>query len=126
MTELLAYAAARYNYWVYILLMLIGFYAMIAHGNLLKKVIGMNIFQTAIILFFLSTSAKRGGSLPIVGPEALGGGVTPARFMNPLPHALMLTAIVVLVATLGVALAILVKIYRRYRSFEEGVILDRL
>jgi len=125
-TELLAYAAARYNYWVYILLMLIGFYAMVAHGNLLKKVIGMNIFQTAIILFFLSTSAKRGGTLPIVGPEALAGGVAPAQLMNPLPHALMLTAIVVMVATLGVALAVLVKIYRRYRSFEEDVILDRL
>ena len=125
MTELLAYAAARYNYWVYILLMLIGFYAMVAHGNLLKKVIGMNIFQTAIILFFLSTSAKRGGTLPIV-PEALTGGVAPAQLMNPLPHALMLTAIVVMVATLGVALAVLVKIYRRYRSFEEDVILDRL
>lgn len=126
MTEILAYAGARYNYWVYIVLMLIGFYAMIAHGNLLKKVIGMNIFQTAIILFFLSTSAKRGGTLPIVARGALEGGLAPARFMNPLPHALMLTAIVVMVATLGVALAVLVKIYRRYRSFEEGVILDRM
>lgn len=126
MTELLAYAAARYNYWIYILLMLVGFHAMIAHGNLLKKVIGMNIFQTAVILFFVSASAKRGGTLPIIPPGTLEGGVDPAAFMNPLPHALMLTAIVVMVATLGVALALLVIIYRRYRSFEEGVILDRM
>ncbi|MFQ5898350.1 MAG: cation:proton antiporter subunit C [Candidatus Methylomirabilia bacterium] len=125
MTELLVYAGARYNYWIYILLMMIGFYAMIAHGNLLKKVIGMNIFQTAIILFFLSTSAKRGATLPIVSHGVLEPGVEPAHFMNPLPHALMLTAIVVMVATLGVALAVLVKIYRTYGSFEEDVILNR-
>lgn len=125
MTELLVYAGARYNYWIYIFLMMIGFYVMIAHGNLLKKVIGMNIFQTAIILFFLSTSAKRGATLPIVSHEALEPGVEPAHFMNPLPHALMLTAIVVMVATLGVALAVLVKIYRTYGSFEEDVILNR-
>lgn len=124
--ELLAYVGARYNYWVYIILMLVGFYTMIAHRNLLKKVVGMNIFQTAIILFFLSTSAKRGATLPILPPGALGDGVAPAGFMNPLPHALMLTAIVVMVATLGVALAVLVRIYRRYRSFDEDVILDRL
>ncbi|MFQ5828463.1 MAG: cation:proton antiporter subunit C [Candidatus Methylomirabilia bacterium] len=125
MTDLLAYAAARYNYWIYIALMMIGFYAMVAHGNLFKKVIGMNIFQTAIILFFLSTSAKRGGTLPIISHEALEAGVAPAHFMNPLPHALMLTAIVVMVATLGVALAVLVRIYRAFGSFEEDVVVDR-
>lgn len=125
MTEALAYVADRYNYWVYVILMLIGFYTMLAHGNLLKKVIGMNIFQTAIILFFLSTSAKRGATLPILSPEAIEDGVAVEQFVNPLPHALMLTAIVVMVATLGVALAVLVKIYRTYRSFDEEVILDR-
>lgn len=126
MTEILAYAGARYNYWVYIVLMLVGFYTMIAHRNLLKKVIGMNIFQTAIILFFLSTSAKLGGTLPIVPPQAIKGGVAAADLMNPLPHALMLTAIVVMVATLGVSLALLVRIFRRYRTFDEDAILDRL
>jgi multicomponent Na+:H+ antiporter subunit C len=123
-TELLAYATARSNYWVYIALMLIGFYVMITHGNLMKKVIGMNIFQTAIILFFLSSSAKREATLPIV-PHA-SGALVAEGYMNPLPHALMLTAIVVMVATLGVALAVLLRIYRTYRSFEEDVILDRM
>ena len=126
MTEILAYAGARYNYWVYIALMLVGFYTMIAHRNLLKKVIGMNVFQTAIILFFLSTSAKLGGTLPIVPSQVTKDGVAAAGLMNPLPHALMLTAIVVMVATLGVALALLVRIFRRYRTFDEDVILDRL
>jgi len=122
-SELLGYALARYAYWVYAVLMLIGFYAMITHGNLLKKLIGMNIFQTAVILFFVSTSVKRGATLPILGH----GAAEPAahQLMNPLPHALMLTAIVVMVGTLGVALAVLIRIHRTYRSFEEDVILDR-
>jgi len=106
--------------------MLIGFYAMIAHGNMLKKLIGMNIFQTAIILFFLSISAKRGATLPIIPPEAVDLGVVPPHFMNPLPHALMLTAIVVMVSTLGVALAVLIRIHRTYRTFEEDAILEQM
>jgi len=121
-----AYAVDRYTYWVYVALMLTGLHAMIAHGNLLKKLIGMNIFQTAIILFFLSISTKRGATLPIVPPEALDPGVAPPHFMNPLPHALMLTAIVVMVGTLGVALAVLIKIHRTYRTFEEGEILRQM
>jgi len=125
-TEFLAYAVERYTYWAYVALMLIGFYAMIAHGNLLKKLIGMNIFQTAIILFFLSISAKRGATLPIIPPEAAELVVAPPHFMNPLPHALMLTAIVVMVGTLGVALAVLIKIHRTYRTFEEDVILRQM
>jgi len=111
-------------YWTAIALMLLGFYAMIAHGNLMKKLIGLNLFQTAVILFFLAGSAKWGALVPIV-PYAPGAPVMPERFMNPLPHALMLTAIVVLVATLGVALALLVRLSRRYGSFEEDAILER-
>lgn len=124
MTEALGYIGDYYNYWIYVILMMIGFFVMIAHGNLLRKVIGMNIFQTAIILFFISTSAKRGATLPVFPGNAIE--TAPAQFMNPLPHALMLTAIVVMVATLGVALAVLVRIYRTYGSFEEDVILDRM
>jgi multicomponent Na+:H+ antiporter subunit C len=111
--------------WPYIaavVLLMVGLYTMIAHRNLLKKLVGMTIFQTAIMLFFLLTSAKRHGTLPIVPP----GAVDPAPYMNPLPHALMLTAIVVMVATTGVALAILIRLYAAYGSLEEDVIAARV
>ena len=113
------YLVSKYNYWGYAVLMMIGVYGMMGKRNLLKKLIGMNIFQTAIILFFVSTGVKREGTLPIV-QEGIAGA---AHYMNPLPHALMLTAIVVTVATTGVGLAILLLIYRRYNTLEEDEIL---
>lgn len=112
----------NYPYWVAVALLMLGLYVMIAQGNLLKKLVGMNIFQTAIILFFLLLSVKRHATLPIVP-----GTVADVRgFMNPLPHALMLTAIVVMVATTGVALAILIRLHAAYGSLEERVIAERL
>lgn len=108
----------NYPYWVAIGLLMLGLYTMIAHRNLLKKAVGMTIFQTSIILFFLLMAVKRDATLPIVS----SADADPAHFMNPLPHALMLTAIVVMVATSGVALAILVRLYARYGSLEEDVI----
>jgi len=116
----------HYNYWMFIGLMMIGFYAMMAKKNLIKKVIGMNIFQSAIILFFISTSVKGGGvTVPILDyphKVAEAGGVDVTQYANPLPHVLMLTAIVVMVATLGVALAVSILIYRRYNTLEEDEI----
>ena len=112
----------NYPYWVAIALLMLGLYTMIAHRNLMKKVIGMTIFQTAIILFFLVTSTKRGATLPIVYP----GAGRAEDFMNPLPHALMLTAIVVMVATSGVAFAILIRLHARYGTLEEDVLADRM
>ncbi|HDZ89235.1 MAG: cation:proton antiporter subunit C [Deltaproteobacteria bacterium] len=115
----------HYNYWMFIGLMMIGFYAMMAKKNLIKKIIGMNIFQSAIILFFISTSVKGGGvTVPILEhPEgAQGGFVDVMKYANPLPHVLMLTAIVVMVATLGVALAVVMMIYKRYHTLEEDEI----
>jgi len=118
---------AKYNYWIYVVLMMIGFYAMIGKRNLVKKLIGLNIFQTAIILFFVSTSVKKGAGIPIVDKQAaLTTGVDVAAVANPLPHVLMLTAIVVGVSITGVALAILVRIYRQYGTLEEDEILEKL
>ncbi|MGM0452417.1 MAG: cation:proton antiporter subunit C [Thermodesulfobacteriota bacterium] len=128
MDELTAVFMAKYNYWGVVVLMGIGLYAMIAKSNLIKKIIGMNIFQTAIILFYVSTSTKYGASIPIIahGHGSHGHPVRVADYMNPLPHVLMLTAIVVSVATLGVALALAVKIYRNHESLEEDEILHQL
>ncbi len=117
---------SKYNYWIYIVLMMIGFYAMIGKRNLVKKLVGMNIFQTAIILFFISTGAKRGATIPIVehGREGAVTAVHAVHYVNPLPHVLMLTAIVVMVSTFGVALALIIMLYRRYNTLEEDEILE--
>ncbi len=118
---------AKYNYWIYVVLMMIGFYAMIGKRNLVKKLLGMNIFQTAIILFFVSTGVKKGGNIPIVDKyQALAGGVEAAAHVNPLPHVLMLTAIVVGVSITGVALAVLQRIYKEFGTLEEDEILEKL
>ncbi len=118
---------AKYNYWVYVILMMIGFYAMIGKQNLVKKLLGMNIFQTAIILFFVSTGVKKGGGIPIVDKYAgLAGTIDASQIDNPLPHVLMLTAIVVGVSVTGVALAVLQRIYREYGTLEEPEILEKV
>jgi multicomponent Na+:H+ antiporter subunit C len=125
--SLTAEILAKYNYWIYVILMMIGFYAMIGKRNLVKKLIGMNIFQTAIILFFVSTGAKSGGKIPILNKyEVLEHGVNVNSIVNPLPHVLMLTAIVVGVSVTGVALAVLVRIYRKYGTLEEDEILQKI
>ncbi len=127
---MLDFIIGKYNYWFYILLMMVGFYAIIGKRNLVKKIIGLNIFQTAIILFYISIASKKSGAtLPILEHHGYGNehaAVDAASYLNPLPHVLMLTAIVVMVATLGVALAILIKIYRRYNTVEEDEIIEAM
>jgi multicomponent Na+:H+ antiporter subunit C len=115
----------KFNFWAYIALMMIGLWAIIAKNNLIKKIIGMSIFQTAIILFYISISAKDGATLPILlhGNGHEEQAVKAVDYINPLPHVLMLTAIVVAVATLGVALALVIKVYENYRTLEEDEIL---
>ena len=121
---------AKYNYWIYIILMMIGLYGMIAKNNLAKKVVGMTLFQTSIILFFISTGVKSGGTVPIIMGDphlhghAIPGTVHAVQYVNPLPHVLMLTAIVVMVATFGVAVALLMMIYKRYRTLEGDEIVE--
>ncbi len=101
-----------YNYWVVIFLMMTGFYIVIAHGNLVKKIVGLNIFQTSVFILYISVGKVRGGAAPI-----LDEGVT--VYSNPLPHVLILTAIVVGVATTALALALIVRIRESYGSIEE-------
>ncbi len=122
----------KYNYWLYIVLMMIGLYAMISKNNLIKKLVGMNIFQTSIILFYVSIGYKINATIPII-KNAHGDGhsahelvIHTADYINPLPHVLMLTAIVVSVATFGVALALAIKVYQRYQTLEEDEIRMRL
>lgn len=127
MEGIMAEIMAKYNYWLYVILMMIGFYAMIGKRNLVKKLLGMNIFQTAIILFYISTGTKKGGGIPIVDKyAALHGQVDVTQVVNPLPHVLMLTAIVVGVSVTGVALAVMQRIYREYGTLEENEILEKI
>jgi len=127
MDAILTEIIAKYNYWIYVVLMMIGFYAMIGKNNLVKKLLGMNIFQTAIILMFISAGVKKGGLIPIIDKQAaLEHGVNSALINNPVPHVLMLTAIVVSVSVTGVALALMQRIYRRYGTLEENELLEKI
>lgn len=139
----------RLNYLIYVVLLLIGLHAMIAKNNLIKKLIGMSIFQTAIILFYVSVGVKEGATIPIYLPEHDPHGSHASHsdgneteqsnhgpvvldaelvkgYSNPLPHVLMLTAIVVGVATLGLALALCLRIYQGYGTIEEDEILAKI
>jgi multicomponent Na+:H+ antiporter subunit C len=107
-----------FNYWVAIALMMIGFYVVIAQGNLVKKVVGLNIFQVSVFVFYISISKVKGGSAPI-----LSDGIE--LYANPLPHVLILTAIVVGVATMALALALVVRIQDAYGTVEEDEIRER-
>ena len=128
MEETIAFIISKYNYWGYVVLMMVGLYAMIVKRNLVKKIIGMSILQTSIIFFYVSIGVKKGASIPIVmhGHPGESHAVHAADYINPLPHVLMLTAIVVAVATLGVALALALKVYRHYGTLEEDEICDQL
>ncbi len=107
-----------YNYWIVILLMMVGFYIVIAQPNLVKKVVGLNIFQTSVFILYISMGKILGGTAPIV---AEGIRV----YSNPLPHVLILTAIVVGVATTALGLALIVRIQESYGTIEEDEILKQ-
>ncbi|MCD5406747.1 MAG: cation:proton antiporter subunit C [Desulfotomaculum sp.] len=116
---MMEFILGKYNYLVCILLMMIGFYAMIAKENLVKKVIGLNIFQTAIFLFYISVSYMEGATAPVVWQGQEG-----VLYGNPLPHVLILTAIVVGISMTALALGLIIKIYQEYGSIEENRILE--
>ena len=124
---MIEYIVSKHSYWFYIILIMMGFYGMMVKNNLMKKLIGMNIFQWSIILFFISIGVKKGATIPIIETHsALNQAVRAADYINPLPHVLMLTAIVVGVATTGIALALLIIIYQKYGTLEEDEIIEAL
>ncbi len=116
---------ANFIYLFFSVILMIGLYATIAKRNLVKKLMGLSIFQTAIILFYVSIGYKRGADIPIA-PAVEGAEVVAAHYVNPLPHVLMLTAIVVGVATVGVALALIERLYAEYQTVEEDEILKQI
>ena len=122
--DFLKATAERPNYVAFVILFLWGLYISIAHHNLVKKLIGLYIVQTSVLLFLVTFSAKEGATVPILLPNA--AEVDAAEYVNPLPHALVLTGIVVQVATLGVALALVTAIHQKYSSLDEEEILTKL
>ena len=117
--------AARFPYWATAALIVVGLYGMISKRSLVKKLIGMNILQSAIILFFIAGSLREGASVPILCEAAQGAAVA-EDFVNPLPHVLMLTAIVVGVAITGVALAFLVRLHEEFGTLDEESLLEQV
>ncbi len=103
------------NYWIFIFLMMVGFYILISRGNLIKKVVGLNIFQTSVFILYISMGKIEGGTAPILTE----GDVV---YSNPLPHVLILTAIVVGIATTAVGLSLIVRIHEAYGTIEEDEI----
>lgn len=122
MNEIALRLVTHWNYFATITLMMIGLYIMISRGNLVKKIMGMNIFQTAVILLYVSMGKVLGGTAPI-----LIEGRDDVAYSNPLPHVLMLTAIVVGVASSALGLALVVRVKEAYGTVEEDeiVAMDR-
>ena len=108
--------ASHYGYWITMFLMIAGLYIVIARGNLAKKLIGLGIFQTSVYLLYIAPGKLIGGTAPILADQF-------KTYSNPLPHVLILTAIVVGVATLALGLAIVVRIREAYDTIEEDEIL---
>jgi len=111
------FIVGHYNYWVIIVLMMMGLYIVVSRGNLVKKIVGLNIFQTSVFLLYITMGKVAGGTAPILtdNPDEI--------YSNPLPHVLILTAIVVGVATTAVGLAIIVRVQEAYGTIEEDEIL---
>ena len=124
MFEFITATLQRPNYIAFVVLFLWGLYIAITHHNLVKKLIGMYLVQTSVLFFFVTFSVKPGATVPIL--PSTTDKVQAEAYANPLPHALMLTGIVVQVATLGVSLALVTAIYQKYDSLDEDEILKRL
>lgn len=114
-SEFLQMFYGLFNYWIVVALMMCGLYVVITDGNLIKKVVGLTILQTSVFILYISIANIAGATAPIEVPEG-------AVYSNPLPHVLILTAIVVSISTTALALALIVRIKRAYHTVEEDVI----
>ena len=103
----------HYNYWIAIVLMMVGFYTVVARGNLIKKLVGLNIFQTSVFLLYISMGKVTGGTAPILDDRY-------TIYSNPIPHVLILTAIVVGVATTALGLSLVVRIRESYSTIKDN------
>lgn len=106
------YILGQYNYWVVIMLMMIGFYIVITNGNLIKKLIGLNIFQVSVFIMYISMGFLKSGTAPIFSEQY-------SAYASPLPHVLILTAIVVGISTTALGLAMAIRIHKAYGTLEE-------
>ncbi len=124
MLELIEAALRRPNLIAFVLLLLWGLYITITHHNYVKKLVGLYIVQTSVIFFLVTTGAKEDATVPVI----LGGVEAPGAddYVNPLPQVLTLTAIVVQIATLGVSLGLVSRIYRKFGSLDEDEVLEKL
>ena len=117
----LEFIVGHLNYWLFSVLMMTGLYIVVAKGNLVKKIVGLNIFQTSVFMLYISTGKITGGTAPIfpldmeIDPDVI--------YTNPLPHVLILTAIVVGIATTSLGLALIVRIQEEFSTIEEDDIL---
>lgn len=143
---MLDFFLGHYAYLFLMALFVVGLYGIVTKRNLVKKLIGLNIFQSAVILIYVAGASKWNATVPILeesgtahgagaggvqetahgAAEAAHAAIEAAQYINPLPHTLMLTAIVVGVATTGVALALLITIHRRYGTLDEAKLLERM
>ena len=130
MIEHIEAALQRPNFIAFVVLFLWGFFIMVTHPNMVKKLIGMYLVQTSVLLLLVTIGAKQDATVPILQERdaelSTPDQINPANYANPLPHVLTLTAIVVQVATLGVSLALVTAIYRNYGSLDEDEMLQRI
>jgi multicomponent Na+:H+ antiporter subunit C len=117
MSDLMQTLLGQWNYFLVITLMMIGFYAVIARGNMVKKMVGLNIFQTSVFMLYISMGKISEGTAPILTGEA------DTLYSNPLPHVLILTAIVVGVATTAVGYALIIRIQESFGTIEDDDII---
>ncbi len=121
---MLDFFLGHYAYWFTVILLCVGLYGMTFKKNLIKKTIGLAIFQISVVLYFVSIGSKWGATVPVRDPNLPVDQVV--NYLNPLPHTLMLTAIVVGVAILGVAFTLLMAIYNRYGTLDEQELLEKI
>ena len=114
--------ASHSIYWLFIILMMTGFYIVVSRGNLIKKIIGLNLFQTSVFLFYISIGKVAGGTAPILPMKLKVDDFS--IYSNPLPHVLILTAIVVGVATTALGLSLIIRIKESYDTIEESDLLE--